>query len=249
MKLISRLPGPLSAVEWRYESNGFLTVECVRLHKNGPPQGWISLVSKWTLFAYVSSNIVPYNQVSFAGLGFLTLFIAGRLNVLDTCGQIWKTVIALAPLVTAGIIAISRLMDNRYIFPIRWTNNRHHPFDVLFGSSLGYLLAWMAYRQYFPAISTAEGGRPYSIAEFATETAGPVQAHSTSSEPDLELGEARQRNRVHGTGGWEDAETNAEDVPRNGPLKLGTGDELERETIPGQRTVTDSFDGNTESRR
>jgi len=55
-----------------------------------------------------------HSSISFAGLGFLTLFIAGRLNVLDTRGQVWKTVIALAPLVAAGIIAISRLMDNRY---------------------------------------------------------------------------------------------------------------------------------------
>ena len=51
---------------------------------------------------------------AFSGLGFLTLFIAGRLNVLDTRGQVWKTVITLIPLVAAGFIAVSRLMDNRY---------------------------------------------------------------------------------------------------------------------------------------
>ena len=65
-----------------------------------------------------SSSVLLYQSilmiVSFAGLGFLTLFIAGRLNVLDTRGQVWKTVISLCPLVAAGIIAISRLMDNRY---------------------------------------------------------------------------------------------------------------------------------------
>jgi len=58
---------------------------------------------------------MAYFKVSFAGLGFLTLFIAGRLNVLDTRGQVWKTVVTLCPLVAAGVIAISRLMDNRYL--------------------------------------------------------------------------------------------------------------------------------------
>lgn len=52
--------------------------------------------------------------VSFSGLGFLALFAAGRLNVLDTRGQVWKTIVALVPLVAAGFIAVSRLMDNRY---------------------------------------------------------------------------------------------------------------------------------------
>ena len=50
-------------------------------------------------------------------------------------------------------------------------DNRHHPFDVIVGSTLGMLLAWMAYRQYFPPIALAEGGRPYSLAEFATDKA------------------------------------------------------------------------------
>ena len=57
--------------------------------------------------------------MSFAGLGFLTLFIAGRLNVRDNRGQVWKIAVALLPLVAAGIIAVSRLMDNRY-FPFNY---------------------------------------------------------------------------------------------------------------------------------
>jgi hypothetical protein len=143
-------------------------------------------------------------------------------------------------------------MDNRYnLRLIDLTNHRHHPFDVIFGALLGYLLAWMAYRQYFPAISTAEGGRPYSIAEFATETAGPSQAY-TSSSPDLELGQTRQRNRrtdVAGMGRWEGADTDTEEeVPRNGHVKLGASSEHEYGTIPGQQAGTPSFDGNMENR-
>jgi len=52
--------------------------------------------------------------VSFAGLGFLSLFFAGRLNLLDTRGEVWKTVVTLIPLVAAGFVAVSRLMNNRY---------------------------------------------------------------------------------------------------------------------------------------
>ena len=97
----------------------------------------------------------------------------------------------------------------------------------------------MAYRQYFPAISTAEGGRPYSIAEFATETPTPNQAYTTSSEPDLELGQSRRNRRtdVPGLERWEATDTDLEDeVPRNGHVKLRGSNEHEYGTIPGQQS-------------
>lgn len=52
-------------------------------------------------------------SVSFAGLGFLSLFVAGRLNLMDTRGQVWKTMLLLIPLVAAAFIAVTRIMDNR----------------------------------------------------------------------------------------------------------------------------------------
>jgi len=175
-----------------------------------------------------------HSSISFAGLGFLTLFVAGRLNVLDTRGQVWKTVLSLIPLVAAGIIAISRLMDNR-----------HHPFDVIFGSTLGLLFAWMAYRQYFPALSFAEGGRPYSIAEFATDK-GEREAGQFSAPvaypQDVELGQAtRLRNRrqdVPGQEAWEDGNRGS-GVPLRGGTEYGS-------IPPAQGT---SFEESTEYRR
>jgi len=159
-----------------------------------------------------------HSSLSWAGLGFLSLFMAGRLNVLDTRGQVWKTVLVLTPLVAAGFIAVSRLMDNR-----------HHPFDVIVGSLIGYLLAWMAYRQYFPAISTAEGGRPYSIAEFATEKhelQRPAYATATRypGDLDLELGQTRQRQRRQEEDGGEryigmDTDTEEEHPGNQGATK------------------------------
>jgi hypothetical protein len=188
------------------------------------------------------SSSIPLHNItniaSFAGLGFLALFTAGRLNVLDTRGQVWKTVLSLTPLVAAGIIAISRLMDNR-----------HHPFDVIFGSVLGLLFAWMAYRQYFPALSVAEGGRPYSIAEFATEKAErPAAGQFTTPaatyprEQDLELGQTRLRTRrqdIPGQEGWEEGNRGSR-VPLRGDGEYGT--------IPAASQGT-SFEESTEYRR
>jgi PAP2 superfamily len=132
-----------------------------------------------------------FNLVSFAGLGFLALFIAGRLNAMDTRGQVWKILISLIPLVSAGMIAITRVMDNRLLH-LSTPNNRHHPFDVIFGGVLGLSFAWMAYRQYFPALSCAESGRPYSIAIFSAGALGTEKSDSTvvyqSQSSNLELG-------------------------------------------------------------
>jgi PAP2 superfamily len=50
--------------------------------------------------------------------------------------------IVLVPSLGAALVAGSRIMDAR-----------HHPFDVISGSLIGILIAWIAYRQYFPSIS------------------------------------------------------------------------------------------------
>lgn len=77
------------------------------------------------------------------------------------------------------MIAGSRIIDAR-----------HHPFDVLFGSALGILCGWAAYRQYFPPVShTWEKGRAYPIRSWGVPlrrpngtvgTDGEFYSHSTS---------------------------------------------------------------------
>lgn len=94
-----------------------------------------------------------HSSSSFAGLFFLSLYLAAKLHVLDQRGEVWRTVIVLIPTLGAAIIAGSRIIDAR-----------HHPFDVLFGSALGILCGWAAYRQYFPPVShTWEKGRAYPM--------------------------------------------------------------------------------------
>ncbi|KAF8471777.1 phosphatidic acid phosphatase type 2/haloperoxidase, partial [Kalaharituber pfeilii] len=83
-----------------------------------------------------------HSSTAFAGLGYLSLYLAGKLHILDNRGEVWKTVLILVPLLAASMISISRIMDAR-----------HHPFDVISSSILGVFTAWVSYRQYFPPLS------------------------------------------------------------------------------------------------
>ena len=88
------------------------------------------------------------------------------MHVLDSRGEVWKTFIILVPTLGAALIAGSRIMDAR-----------HHPFDVLSGSLMGILVAWAAYRQYFPPVSeTWRKGRAYSIRSWGREPLPPDAA-------------------------------------------------------------------------
>jgi hypothetical protein len=87
------------------------------------------------------------------------------------------------------------------------------------------LLAWLSYRQYFPALSRADGGRPYSIAEFATDKHGRPTVASTSTgayspERDLELGQPR--HRAHRPGAYNAVDTNTSEAGSS-PAKLSPG--------------------------
>ncbi len=104
-----------------------------------------------------------HSSSAFAGLFYLSLYLAAKLHVLDNRGEVWRTFIVMIPTLAASCIAMSRIMDAR-----------HHPFDVLFGSAMGILVAWAAYRQYFPPVGeTWKKGRAYPIRTWGTESKGP----------------------------------------------------------------------------
>ena len=101
--------------------------------------------------------------VSFAGLFYLSLYLAAKLHVLDSKGEVWKSFIVLVPCIAAALVAGSRIMDAR-----------HHPFDVLSGSLMGILVAWGTYRQYFPPLQeTWRKGRAYPIRSWGREPVKP----------------------------------------------------------------------------
>jgi diacylglycerol diphosphate phosphatase/phosphatidate phosphatase len=100
---------------------------------------------------------------SFAGLYYLSLYLCGKMHVLDNRGEVWKAIIVMIPCLAAALIAVSRIMDAR-----------HHPFDVISGSLLGVFIAWASYRQYFPPITEPwKKGRAHPIRSWGTEPLAP----------------------------------------------------------------------------
>ena len=70
-----------------------------------------------------------------------------------------RVLVALAPLVGAALIAISRLEDYR-----------HDVYDVTTGSILGMLVAYFSYRRYYPMLTSPYCDIPFpSRAEWASK--------------------------------------------------------------------------------
>lgn len=61
-----------------------------------------------------------------------------------------RVLLALAPLIGAALIAISRLEDYR-----------HDVYDVTVGSILGMIVAWFSYRRYYPGLRSQRCDEPY----------------------------------------------------------------------------------------
>ncbi|KAL4947621.1 phosphatidic acid phosphatase type 2/haloperoxidase [Aspergillus filifer] len=100
-----------------------------------------------------------HSSSSFAGLFYLSLWLGGKLHIMDNKGEVWKMFIVMFPCLGATLIAVSRIMDAR-----------HHPFDVITGSLLGILCAIISYRQYFPSLAEPwKKGRAYPIRSWGTD--------------------------------------------------------------------------------
>ncbi|KAI8972124.1 phosphatidic acid phosphatase type 2/haloperoxidase [Pilobolus umbonatus] len=91
-----------------------------------------------------------HSSFSFAGLGYLALYIAGKMKMFDERGHTYKGFIFAFPIIGALLVAISRTEDYR-----------HHWQDVTIGALLGSFCAYFAYRQYYPSLSNAECRDPY----------------------------------------------------------------------------------------
>jgi len=126
-----------------------------------------------------------HSSLSFAGLGFLSFYLAGKLHLFDRRGHTGKAWLSLTPLAGAALVAISRTMDYR-----------HHWHDVLIGSLLGLTLAYFSYRQYYPHLSSELSHLPHSPRiKREDEGGGLLPTHSRHSteaghdgSDDMELG-------------------------------------------------------------
>lgn len=93
-----------------------------------------------------------HSSWAFAGLGFLAMYIAGKLHTFSRSGkaQAWRLIAPLTPLVSALVIALSRTCDYH-----------HHWQDVLCGSILGLFCAYISYHHYYPKLSSPMSDKPY----------------------------------------------------------------------------------------
>ncbi|GAB5589340.1 hypothetical protein Unana1_04240 [Umbelopsis nana] len=92
-----------------------------------------------------------HSSFSFAGLGFLSLYLAGKMHLFDRRGHTYKGFIFAAPWIGAMLVAISRTVDYR-----------HHWQDVTVGAIIGTGLAFFAYRQYYPPLWSDTSDEPYA---------------------------------------------------------------------------------------
>ncbi|GAA6019800.1 hypothetical protein JCM10207_003700 [Rhodosporidiobolus poonsookiae] len=104
-----------------------------------------------------------HSSFAWAGLGFFTLYLAGKLHLFDRRSYALKAWIAITPPIGATLIAVSRTMDYR-----------HHATDVIAGSILGALIAILTYHLYYPSLFSPQCHLPFS------PRIPPSQDHSAS---------------------------------------------------------------------
>ncbi|XP_030492023.2 lipid phosphate phosphatase 2 isoform X1 [Cannabis sativa] len=115
---------------------------------------------------------------SFAGLGFLSLYLSGKVKVFDRKGHIAKLCIVFLPLLVASLVGISRVDDY-------W----HHWQDVFAGGLLGLTVATFCYLQFFPPPYHEEGWGPYAYFRVLEESRPSAQA---ANMVDMRNGRAAQ---------------------------------------------------------
>ncbi|KAG1677772.1 Phospholipid phosphatase 5 [Nymphon striatum] len=85
-----------------------------------------------------------HSSHTFSSMGFLSLFLASKLNVYNSKGQgrSARFLLSISPIVLAAIIAASRTCDYH-----------HHWQDVTVGSMIGLITTYTCFRQYHPPLN------------------------------------------------------------------------------------------------
>lgn len=95
-----------------------------------------------------------HSSFSFAGLGWLALFIASQTHCVRARANLLLVLVSMSPLVGAALIAISRLEDYR-----------HDVGDVLVGGVLGTVVTTLNWRRYYPSLLSKWCDEPYPAPE------------------------------------------------------------------------------------
>ncbi|KAI8986406.1 phosphatidic acid phosphatase type 2/haloperoxidase [Pilobolus umbonatus] len=91
-----------------------------------------------------------HSSFSFAGLGYLSFYLAGKMHLFDEGGHTYKPFVFSFPFLGALLVAISRLRDYR-----------HHWQDILVGGFIGTVFAYFSYRQFYPSLSSDQSDKPF----------------------------------------------------------------------------------------
>ena len=123
--------------------NVLVTIDaCTATNNHSLQDGWRSFPSGHASF-------------SFAGLGFLSLFMAGQMQIFHPRApggrDLGRALLCLVPLIGAAMIGISRCEDYR-----------HDVYDVSMGSLLGIVVAYWSYRRHWPRLSHATSHESYA---------------------------------------------------------------------------------------
>lgn len=90
-----------------------------------------------------------HSSLSFAGLLYTSLWLAGQLKVTLPQVGAWRCAVAFTPVFGAMLIALSRTQDYR-----------HHFVDVFIGLVLGSVIAAWAYFRIFPRLTDEKSHQP-----------------------------------------------------------------------------------------
>ncbi|KAM1514030.1 hypothetical protein ACFX1Q_001082 [Malus domestica] len=125
---------------------------------------------------------------SFAGLGFFSLYLSGKIQVFDRKGHVAKLCIVILPLLVASLVGVS-LVDDYW----------HHWQDVFAGGLLGLTVATFCYLKFFPPPYHAQGWGPYAYFQVLEELRSGAQVTSTINGSNVQVTEARVENQIDET--------------------------------------------------
>ncbi|KAF5745239.1 lipid phosphate phosphatase 2 [Tripterygium wilfordii] len=103
---------------------------------------------------------------SFAGLGFLSWYLSGKIRAFDRGGHVAKLCYVFLPLLIAALVGVSRVDDY-------W----HHWQDVFAGALIGTTVASFCYLQFFPPPYDMDGSwGPHAYFQMLAESRNGLQS-------------------------------------------------------------------------
>ncbi|KAK9116217.1 hypothetical protein Sjap_015164 [Stephania japonica] len=121
---------------------------------------------------------------SFAGLGFLSLYLAGKIKPFDRKGNVIKLCITVLPLIVASLVGIS-VVDDHY----------HHWRDVFGGAIIGLLVMTFCYLQFFPPPYHTNGWGPWAYFHMLEQSRTSSRATDATTATNIEARAERQQTQ------------------------------------------------------